>query len=84
MERWNDRENREFLRAGTIAASALNPYRDSKRFPAAITAFDIFPHLPKPAPILPTPEEAARNMERFFQRMDRQTKRKKQKQGAQA
>lgn len=74
MERWNDRENREFLRAGTIAASALNPYR--KQHADYITAFDIFPHLPQPRPALPTPEEAAQNMRSFFKGLDRAKTRK--------
>lgn len=66
MEQWEEKENREFFRAGTIAAAAINPYRDVSQYPKGLTAYDIFPHLPEPPVVLPTPEEAKRNAERFF------------------
>ena len=47
MEQWQEKENRKFLRAGTIAAAALNPYRDAKSHPDAFTAADFF-NLPRP------------------------------------
>lgn len=54
MDRWQEKENREFLRAGTIAAASLNPYRDSKSHPEPFTAYDIFA-LPRP-PAPPRPK----------------------------
>lgn len=81
MDRWTDKENREYLRTGTIAAHALNPYRDNKFHPAPFTAFDIFPHLPKPPPVQITPAEAANNMRRMFEAMDR-AKNRRQKRSA--
>lgn len=66
MERWEEQENREFIRAGTIAASIYNVNRDSQKYPNPITALDIFPHLPAPPPVPVTPEEAKRNLDRFF------------------
>jgi hypothetical protein len=65
MERWQERENREFLRAGTIAAAAVNPHRDSRRHPEAYTAVDFF-DLPRPARPKPTAAEIAQNADRVF------------------
>ncbi len=63
MDRWTEKENREFLRAGTVAAAALNPYR--KAHSKAITAADIF-NLPKPPPQKPTKKQLIANADKVF------------------
>lgn len=65
MERWEEKENREFLRAGTIAAAALSPYVDHKQHPYPLTAHDFF-NLPKPPAPKPTPNELAARAEAIF------------------
>ncbi len=64
MDRWTEKENREFLRAGTVAAAALNPYR--KAHSKAITAADIFnlgQVIPKP---IPTKKQLIANADKVF------------------
>lgn len=56
MDRWEEKENRKFLRAGTIAAAALNPHIDHKRHPVPLTAYDFF-NLPRPPAPKPTPAQ---------------------------
>lgn len=67
MDRWEEKENREFLRAGTIAAAALNPWRGEDRKHRPYTAHDFFniprPELPKPKL---TPAQIKANAERVF------------------
>jgi len=75
MERWIEKENRKYLRAGTVAAAAINPHLDLKKT-TPLTPFDIFPHLPPPVPILPTPKEAAANMLSFFEGIERARERR--------
>lgn len=65
IEQWQNKENREFLRAGTIAAAALNPHLDRKRHPQALTAHDFF-HLPRPPEPKPTPAQLKENASRIF------------------
>ena len=49
MDRHTEKEAREYIRAGTIAAAIYNVNRDSKKHPQAITAADIFPGIVGPA-----------------------------------
>lgn len=67
MERWEEREQREYLRAGTIAAAAINPYRDTKHRPEPFTAFDFF-NIPRPKrkQQRPTKAELLGKAETFF------------------
>lgn len=65
MARWEDRENRKFLRAGTIAAAALNPHIDRKRHPQPLTAYDFF-HIPPPPKPKPTKKQLIVNADRVF------------------
>lgn len=50
MERHEEKEKREFIRFGTVAAAIYNVNRDPKRHPQAFTAADIFPGIAGPAP----------------------------------
>lgn len=65
MDRWETRENRKFLRAGTIAAAALNPHIDHKKRRQPLTASDFF-NLPKPPPKRLTKAELLARAESFF------------------
>lgn len=65
MERWEEKENREYLRAGTIAAAAANPYRGKDRQNRPLTAHDFF-NLPRPEPREPSAKERAARMDEFF------------------
>jgi len=64
MQRWKENENRNYLRAGTIAAAALNPYRSKERS-EPFTAFDFF-NLPRPPKPRLTREELIARADRFF------------------
>lgn len=64
MQRWKENENRKYLRAGTIAAAALNPYR-SKDHPDPFTAFDFF-NIPRPPRPRLTKEQLIARAESFF------------------
>lgn len=67
MDRWEEKENREFLRAGTIAAAVLNPWRGDDRKHRPYTAYDFF-HIPRPEISKPklTPAQIKANAERVF------------------
>ena len=59
MDRWEEKENRNDVRAGLIAVSALNgPHFVSKDHKPR-TLWDIFPHLPKPRSAEPDKFKAA-------------------------
>jgi hypothetical protein len=51
---WEERENREYRRAGTIAAQVLNATR-TKKSDKLYQPWDLFPHL-KPKPKRRSPE----------------------------
>jgi hypothetical protein len=70
MEQSIEKEQREFLRIGTIVAAIYNVNRDPKRHPKPITAFDIF-SIPKPPEAKAEPEKPSKaqliaNAERIF------------------
>jgi len=76
MDRWQEKENREFLRAGTIAAAALNPYRKSHS--KAITAADIF-NLPKPPKLPLTKRQLIANADKVFSIVNARARKQAQK-----
>lgn len=65
MERWEEKEHREYLRAGTIAAAVLNPWRGQDRKNKPFTPYDFF-DIPRPQKPKPTPEQLEARAASFF------------------
>jgi hypothetical protein len=64
MERWEEQEHADYLRAGTIAAAALNPHIDHKR-QKPLTPYDFF-NIPRPPEPPPTFEQRKQRAAAFF------------------
>jgi len=60
MDRWEEQQQAYYLRAGTIAAAALNPHIDHKR-QKPLTPYDFFniPRPPTPPPTIAQRKERA-------------------------
>lgn len=80
MDRWEEKENRRFVRAGAIACAALNPHIDHKKT-KALQPWDIFPHLPKPRSAEPDKFKAAVSFFNLHNEKARRLEAKKRKAG---
>lgn len=59
MDRWEEKENRKFVRAGAIATAATNGPHFMSEDKKPIRIWDVFPHLPKPRSAEPDKYKAA-------------------------
>lgn len=79
MDRWQEKENREFLRAGTIAAASLNPHL--KQHSQALSAYDIF-NIPRPPEPKASKKQLIANAERVFSIINARAKKTEKKRRA--